>query len=156
MLLNQNNKELHNMDKKPIIIEQKISAPIDRVWKAITDNKEMEHWYFEIDEFKPEVGYIFTFYAGGEEEKYLHVCKILEIVPKVTLSYSWRYEDFDGYSVVTFELFNEGNKTRVKLIHEGTESFPQDRPDFSRASFTQGWKEIIGIYLKEYVETNRH
>lgn len=140
------------MNNKAVIIEQTLKASVDKVWKAITDAGEMEHWYFEIDDFKPEPGFTFQFYSGGEETKYLHICKVLVVEPKRKLSYSWRYEDLDGNSIVTFELSEQGKNTHIRFTHEGIESFPQDKPDFSRESFLGGWKEIIGISLKEYLE----
>jgi hypothetical protein len=49
-------------------------------------------------------------------------------------------------------LFPEGNKTRVRLTHEGLESFSANGPDFVKENFQQGWTDIIGISLKEIVE----
>ena len=55
-------------------------------------------------------------------------------------------------SVVTFELIPEGEKTRLKLSHTKLETFPESNPDFAKENFIAGWKEIIGINLKEYLE----
>ena len=57
-----------------------------------------------------------------------------------------------GYSVVTFELFPEGDATRLKLTHEGIESFRENGPDFAKESFMQGWTELIGTLLKNFIE----
>ena len=32
-------------------------------------------WYFDIKDFKPEVGLAFQFYAGDDKKKYLHLCR---------------------------------------------------------------------------------
>jgi len=48
-------------------------------------------------------------------------------------------------------LFDEGDKTRLKLTHAGIESFPAEK-DFARESFAKGWTHIIGTSLKEYLE----
>lgn len=141
------------MKASPIIVEETLKAPVNKVWKVLTDIHEMEQWYFEIDEFEPEVGFVFTFYGGSEEEKYLHICKIKEIIPNARLSYSWQYEGLDGSSLVIFDLTQSGNDTLLRLTHEGVETFPQNKPDFRRNSFEKGWNDIIRIYLKEYVES---
>ncbi len=141
------------MKASPIIVEETLKAPVNRVWKALTDIHEMEQWYFEIDEFEPEIGFVFTFYGGSEEEKYLHICKIKEVIPNARLSYSWQYEGLDGSSLVIFDLTQSGNDTLLRLTHEGVETFPQNKPDFRRDSFEKGWNDIIRIYLKEYVES---
>src|SRR5256885_16872807 len=117
------------MNNEPFVIERTYNTPIEKVWKAITDRDLMKQWYFDIAAFKPEVGFEFTFEGGSEEKKYTHLCKVLEIVTNKKLSYSWRYKDYEGNSVVTFELFDEGDKTRLKLTHEGLETFPKDNKD---------------------------
>jgi uncharacterized protein YndB with AHSA1/START domain len=140
-------------DSNPIVIEKVYNAPIQKVWKAITDKDEMKKWYFDLSEFKAEPGFEFQFSGQGREgEKYLHMCKIIDVIYGKKISYSWRYDNYKGNSVVTFELSEEGDKTRLKLTHKGVESFKQNGPDFAVESFTQGWTELIGNLLKNYVE----
>jgi uncharacterized protein YndB with AHSA1/START domain len=140
------------MKAEPVIIERTLNAPIVKVWEAITNKDEMKKWYFNIKEFKPEVGFEFQFEAIGKENKrFLHLCKITEVVIGKKLAYTWRYDGYEGNSIVTFELFEEGNKTRLKLTHTGLETFPQTS-DFARQNFVEGWTHIIGIALKGFVE----
>lgn len=141
------------MNTQPFIIERTYNAPVDKVWKALTDKDEMKKWYFDLAEFKPEVGFEFRFYGQGHKgEQYLHLCKITEVITGKKLAYTWRYKDHPGDSVVSFELFAEGNKTTVKLTHEGLETFAQNNADFARKSFAEGWTYIVGKSLKEFVE----
>jgi uncharacterized protein YndB with AHSA1/START domain len=138
---------------EPVVFERTYNAPIAKVWKAITSKEDMKHWYFDIAEFKPEVGFEFSF-VGGEEggEQYVHLCKVLEVIPQKRLKYSWRYQGYEGNSFVTWELFSEGkSKTRVKLTHEGLETFPKTK-DFARECFVEGWTSLIGAMLLDYVE----
>ncbi len=69
------------MNSEPIIIERTFNAPITKVWKAITDKSEMRNWYFDLSEFKAEVGFKFQF-LGGEDggKQYLHLCEILKLL----------------------------------------------------------------------------
>ena len=114
----------------------------------------MKKWYFDLTEFKPEPGFEFQFYGEGKQgEKFLHLCKVIEVIPKKKLTYSWRYDGYQGNSFVTFELFPEGNKTRLKLIHVGLETFPiTPNNDFAKENFEAGWTELIGKLLNEYLE----
>lgn len=140
------------MNNSPFTIERIYNASVEKVWKAITDKEEMKKWYFTMDDFKPEPGFEFTFYGEGHDgEKYLHLCRITDVVPMKKLRYSWSYDNYPGMSYVTFELFPEGDHTRVKLTHEGLETFP-DKKDFAKESFVAGWTEIIGNLLKKFVE----
>jgi len=139
------------MKQEPFIIERTYDAPIEKVWKAITDKDDMKQWYFNLADFKPEVGFEFSFEGGTEEKTYIHLCKVIEAVVNKKLAYTWRYEGYEGNSTVTFELFEEGKKTRVKLTHEGLETFPRQK-DFAKENFAMGWTELIGKLLKEFVE----
>jgi len=141
------------MNNEPFVIERTYNAPAEKVWKAISDKNEMKQWYFDLAEFKAEVGFEFHFTGGpSPERQYVHRCKITEVVPGKKLTYSWRYDGYKGNSFVTFELFGEGKNTRVKLTHAGLETFPNENPDFGKNNFTEGWTDIIGRSLKEYVE----
>ena len=140
------------MNTEPFVIERTLDAPADRVWQAITEKEKMKKWYFELESFRPEAGFEFSFYGGTDEHKYLHVCRITEVIPMRKLVHSWVYSGYPGHSVVTFELFPEGNKTRIRLTHAGLETFPSTNPDFDRKNFEQGWEQIIGTGLKEFVE----
>lgn len=134
-------------------IEKTYHAPIAKVWKAITDKDAMKKWYFDLSAFKPEVGFEFEFYGQGHKgDQYLHRCKIIEVVAEKKLCYSWQYDGHQGYSVVSFELFAEGDTTRLKLTHEGLETFPMNNPDFAKESFAEGWTWLIGTGLRQFVE----
>lgn len=140
------------MNREPFTIEETYNAPIGKVWSALTDRSEMKQWYFDIKEFKPEVGFEFQFYGGTEERQYLHLCKIVDVVKEQKIAYTWRYKGFEGDTLVTFELKNENGKTHVKLAHEGVETFQKDNPDFAAENFAAGWTEIIKRMLKDYLE----
>ena len=135
----------------PLIVERTYNAPADVVWKAITDKDQMKQWYFSLEEFRPEVGFEFSFTGENEGRVYIHHCRIVEVIPGRKLKHTWVYENYEGESFVTFELFPEGDKTKIKLTHEGLETFPQI-PDFRRENFQEGWSDILGRSLKEFVE----
>ncbi len=139
--------------EQPFIIERTFKASPDKVWKAITNKEEMKQWYFDLQDFKAEQGFEFGFIGGPDEgRQYKHLCQITEVDPERKLTYSWRYEGYAGISYVSFELFPEGEGTRLKLTHSGLESFPADQPDFARKNFEAGWNDIIGTSLKNFVE----
>lgn len=140
------------MENEPFVIERTFNSDIEKVWQAITDKEQMKQWYFDIADFKPEIGCEFRFTGGNEDRVYLHLCRIIEIVKFNKLKYSWRYDGYDGISFVSFELFPEGEKTRLKLTHEGLETFPQNIPDFARKNFEEGWTYIIGKSLPGFLQ----
>ena len=142
---------------EPVIKEVIFNAPASTVWKAIPNKDDLKKWCFDLlTELKLEVGFEFQFIGKGKKgQSYLHICKIIEVIPEERLSYSWQYDKYPGNSIVTFELFEEGNKTRLKLTHEGIESFGTENPDLAKESFVEGWNQILGTSLKEFIEKKK-
>ena len=138
---------------KAVVIERTFNASVARVWKALTDVEQMRQWYFDLKEFKPEVGFEFDFTMEHEGMKYDHRCKVTEVISQKKLAYTWRYQGHEGNSLVRLELFADGDRTRLKLTHEGLETFPK-LPSFARDNFMAGWTEIIGSSLKKFLEND--
>lgn len=136
----------------PVVVEKTLNAPVERVWRAITDKAQLKQWYFDLDDFNPEIGFRFSFAGQGHKgAQYIHRCIVTEVIPQQKLQYSWQYEGQPGYSLVTFTLAEIGNRTKLTLTHHGLETFPQDSPDFAWKSFNGGWNEIIGNMLPDFL-----
>ena len=135
----------------PVVVERTLNAPIAKVWSALTDVDQMRQWYFDLKEFRPEVGFEFEFVVEHEGNRYHHLCKITEVVAQKKIAYTWRYKGEPGDSLVTFELFPEDGKTRLKVTHTGIETFPKT-PAYAWKKFEAGWTAIIGAELKQFVE----
>lgn len=137
------------MNAQPLIIEQTYNAPVSRVWDAITNNEKMKEWYFKLDEFKPEVGFKFSFEGSDKGKIYVHLCEVTEVIPGKKLTHSWTYRDYAGETYVTWELFDEGDKTRLRLTHAGLETI--EDTDLANAPFKAGWTHLTNA-LKDFLE----
>lgn len=144
------------MSTEPLLIERTCAAPAELVWRALTDSQAMKQWFFDLPDFKAQVGYEFRFLGGKDEaHQYLHICVVTEVIEARKLAYSWRYDGYDGISYVTFELFPEGaHLTRMKFTHAGLETFPSDNADFAKENFVEGWMDITRM-LKETAEASQ-
>jgi uncharacterized protein YndB with AHSA1/START domain len=65
-----------------IVVERIYDAPVGRVWAALTDANEMRQWYFDLKEFKPEIGFEFDFVVEHKGNSYHHLCKVTEVIPQ--------------------------------------------------------------------------
>ena len=136
----------------PFVIEQVYDSPKEKVWAALTDENKLREWYFpQIIRFKPVVGFEFQFTDDGSN--YKKDWRVTRVITGKLLAHSWIYKCYPGSSEVTFELFKEEDKTRLKLTHTGLGSFPQD-PHFARHRFEEGWERIIRADLKKNLEKN--
>jgi uncharacterized protein YndB with AHSA1/START domain len=140
------------MNSQPVVIERIFPSPIRKVWEAITNKNQMKQWYFDLKDFKPVVGFEFQFEVENKGVNFIHLCRVTEVVDGRKIVYSWRYQGQPGDSLVSFELFPEGeNQTRLKLVHQGLETFPAVA-DYARENFNAGWTELIGGSLKKFLE----
>lgn len=112
----------------------------------------MKQWFFEnIPSFKAEVGFKTAFNVQAPSRDFLHQWEIIEVIPYKKIVYSWKYENISGEGIVTFELIEENNQTKLILTNEGLENFPQQYPEFARESCIEGWNYFIKQRLKEYL-----
>ncbi len=139
------------MSQQPLVLERTYDAPVETVWKALTDLPSLRQWYFNVDDFRPEVGFRFRFAGQGKEgQAYMHSCQVTHVVPLRVIAYTWAYEEYAGQSELHFELFPEEAGTRLVLTHSGLESFPQ-LPDFRRENFNEGWSWFLGTGLPGFL-----
>lgn len=142
------------MSGRIVKVERVFDAPKNLVWRALTEKELMKLWYFDLAEFKAELGFRFEFMGGPPDGvQHKHLCEITQVDFEQKLSYSWKYDGYEGESHVSFELFPENESTRLVLTHTGLDTFPQ-LADFAIANFEAGWNDIINKLLKEFLETH--
>jgi uncharacterized protein YndB with AHSA1/START domain len=143
------------MDHKEFAIERIFKANRKEVWRAITEKELMKQWYFDLPEFKAEVGFVFEV-TGGEKggTQYLHRFEITEVIPFEKLKHTWKFVGYEGDSYLTYELSDEGENTKLILTHSGIDSFPTNNPDFAFDKFAAGWNHLVDNVLKNFLEKN--
>jgi len=128
--------------RKTIVIDASPAA----VFRALTDEKELLQWF-------PNQGAVLEARIGGAVEfkflrpdgaKHMMRGRILEIVPGIKLSYSWKFDSApDSNEVVTWTLEPvDGSKTRVTLVHTGFKK-PSQKNLESGMSLEAGWTHFI-------------
>ncbi|WP_299225965.1 SRPBCC domain-containing protein [uncultured Psychroserpens sp.] len=139
----------------PIIIEHSFDQSKERLWKAITELNEMKQWFFNnIPAFKAEVGFETTFTVISEDRVFTHEWKIMEVIPLHKICYNWKYSNYKGDAIVSFELFEDSNKTKLILTTNVIEDFSDTIPEFKRESCIAGWNYFIKDSLVNYFKSN--
>ncbi|HEX4774066.1 MAG TPA: SRPBCC domain-containing protein [Candidatus Saccharimonadales bacterium] len=137
---------------KSLTIEREIKAPVGRVWRALTAINELKQWLSFFPDFKAEVGFKTEFDLGPDaEHQYHHHVEVLEVIEGRKLIYTWDYGGMSTGSSVTFELFEEGETTRLVLTVQ-IDHIPHDQIDFLKNA-TSGWNYTADS-LKQFVESN--
>jgi len=137
----------------PIVVEQTFDSPVAAVWRAITDDDRMRRWFFEpIEEFEPREGFETRFTVTADDREFEHLWKVIDVIPGKRIAYEWQYAGIPGSSIVTWELSEAPEGTRLKLTHSGVETFPRDDPVFSREQGLAGWRYFIQESLRRYLE----
>jgi uncharacterized protein YndB with AHSA1/START domain len=68
------------------------NAPVETVWKTLTEPNQMKEWYFEnLTEFKPEVGFATKVVVQHDGKEFPHLWQVTEAIPNRKIAYSWRY-----------------------------------------------------------------
>lgn len=98
--------------------------PPEVVWDYLTKPELMAQWLMASN-FEPIAGHEFQMKAGPMPSLNFDgnfYCKVLEVSPFETLSYSWKFGPGDGTltdSVVIWTLSEKENGTELLLIHRG-------------------------------------
>lgn len=117
---------------RSVIVEREFPHPPERVWRALTQPHLIEQWLMK-NNFRPVLDHRFelAFEWGAVE------CRVREIEPLSTLSYTWTSGELD--SVVTWTLEPTPAGTRLRMEQTG---FPDGAPRYLKGA-TAGWPRFL-------------
>ena len=120
-------------ETRSVVIERQIPHPPEKIWRALTQPHLLAEWLMKND-FVPTVGHRFQLRGDWGHAD----CKVLEIQPDKTLSYTWDAMGLE--SVVTFTLTPIGTGTHLRVEQAG---FRKDMAQ-AFAGATYGWQNFLG------------
>jgi len=135
-----------------------IAANPERVWQALTG--EISRWWTPpyLRDAGRASGLVMEPRVGGRLMEpwddqgvagYL-IGHVVEWLPPQRLACTWMEKAWSGISTfVSVELTQEGQNTRVSLLHQGFERLPDGA--MQSAGFSEGWAELLN-HCKAYVE----
>lgn len=125
-----------------------IEAPIDVVWRAITEPDQIEQWFCADAALEQNSG------GGGRmvfENGPAYVLEVVAFEPPVRLAYRWlRGESAaarpENSTLVTFTLHDEAGSTRLRVVESGFDEV--DWTDAAKATYfaenSGGWDFYLG------------
>ncbi|WP_089356673.1 SRPBCC family protein [Ekhidna lutea] len=137
--------------------EKTFTHSIDKVWNAISVGEEISKWFIQAD-FKPEIGYEYTFTAAEEHGGTQIKGKVLEASP-YTLKYTWRVGDTEVDTTVLWTLEEADGGTKLTLEHSDISNYPAEAATEMLGHFDKGWDACItGLiqYLKDEISEPAH
>jgi uncharacterized protein YndB with AHSA1/START domain len=138
-----------------------IKASPERVWRALTDAKELAAW-FQVTiegEIAPDREvWMTSVHTGHVGQRF--VVKVVEMTPPRRFAWQWHPGEVDttiDYSreartTVTFTLEPTGSGTRLSVAETGFDEISLARRAKVHADNAQGWSEVLG-WLQKYAET---
>lgn len=127
-----------------------LRAPVARVWRALSDAKELGRWFgFEVLEGELAPGA--TLRARITHEPYTHVvCElsVVEMLPERRVSWRWHPYAVDtkvDYSrepttLVSFDMAPVDGGTRLTVVESGFSKLPPDRRYSAFRANEGGWE----------------
>jgi uncharacterized protein YndB with AHSA1/START domain len=127
-----------------------IEAPVDVVWRTITEPDQISQWFADRVELEPKPGGHGAMYFGDSGEGGPLVVEAVE--PPYRFSYRWNHpageEPIAGNSVlVEFTLAPESpERTRLRVVESGLDelAWPQDEKQHYADEHNGGWATFLG------------
>jgi uncharacterized protein YndB with AHSA1/START domain len=130
------------MAKYPIEREIEIDAPVDVVWRTITEPEQMSQWFAERVELELKPGGRGSLVLEGDPDPIV----VQTVEPPTRFSFRWNHppdeEPVAGNSMlVEFTLIAEGERTRLRVVESGHDLFgwPDSEKQRYAEEHLEGW-----------------
>ena len=149
----------------PDTIEQVvlIEAPIDVVWRTVTEPGLISQWFTDATELdlRPGGTGAFTFDNKATNNPFVAHLTVVAVDEPTRFSYRWGYPDGvepePGNSVLTeFTLEPAGDHTRLRVVESGIQLMPWSEAEQAKYvdEHTKGWARHLGD-LQQFVPASR-
>ena len=126
--------------KRDVRIEVVYQYPVQRVWLALTDSRELAEWLMAND-FQPRLGHKFQFRAKPQWGwRGIVDCEVIELQEPERLAYTWQGDPAGPVTVVRWLLDPVPGGTRLRLEHSGFRGIGGILLSFMLG---RGWKRML-------------
>jgi uncharacterized protein YndB with AHSA1/START domain len=134
-----------------------IDAPIDVVWRTITEPELMQQWFAETValDVRPGSAGVLTFDDTKNHQKVDAAIVVDTVTPPTTFSFRWHHPDGGPATpsnslLVEFTLTEQGDRTHVRVLETGLDNkdWDDDRKSSYADDHNEGWAFHLGELLK--------
>lgn len=137
------------------IVEQSIliDAPVEVVWRALTEPEQIRRWFADDVDLAAEVGYrgSLGFADNGAGLAVSFQVTVVSAQPARTFSYRWQHPSGveaveDNSTLVEFTLTPEGDGTRLRVVETGVEQlgWAAEQQQSFVEEHSSGWLTYLG------------
>lgn len=116
-----------------------IQAPLNQVWKALTDPDMIDEWGGGPATMDEEVGTNFELWGGDIWGKNI------EVDAKRHLKQEWFGGEWEQPSIVSYDLTGNNKETTVVITQEGM-------PESEKKKLEEGWRDSFFEPIKKFLE----
>ena len=133
-----------------------IDTPKEKVWEVLTHQQEFRKWWggknlkiqatmngeFEESQINKDGTILYT--RGT----------VITVVPNHRLSITWKEDDWDGETLVTFYLLPQNERTKLYFLHSEWNNLSVKIREKQKSALRERWKEKLAT-LKSFVESGK-
>jgi uncharacterized protein YndB with AHSA1/START domain len=136
-----------------------IEAPVEIVWRAVTEPHQISRWFTETAEIDVREGGegTLTWTQRATAEPMTARISVVTVAPPRTFSFRWAHPEGvearqDNSLLVEFTLLPDGDHTRLRVVETGL--LEMEWPDADKATYAdehnKGWERHL-VSLRDYV-----
>jgi len=131
-----------------------IEASKEKVWECIVNQEKLRKWWGE-KKLKMDAS------IGGKIEQprtkkdgtvAFRRGEVITVVPNHRFSFTWKDDDWDGETLVTFYLLPQDEKTKLYFLHSEWNNLPALTREHHKSVLREEWKDKLAS-LKFFVES---
>ena len=127
-----------------IVKELSISAPVETVWRYLSERERISKWLLEASA-SPMVGDEFTLTGTPKNDWDGSItCHVREMEAPHKIVFTWNHNLLAHDTLVTITLKSENGLTKLRLVHEGWEKVSGDVKKHID-DHSAGWSDHLGI-----------
>ena len=109
--------------------------PIETLWEAITEGKQLEGWFMENNFVGGENNSFEFLDKPGEKWKGVFHGEIISYQPTINIAYSWSHNKLKHTTYVWWKLDSQGDNTTLEIEHSGFKGFSDYLTSFNYSKF---------------------